>query len=65
MKCNICETEMKYRIEGRCQFWNCPNCGDSIVASYFEPIELDDTLYEIVIQQNEAPFTTMVTVMLP
>ncbi|MDD6276056.1 MAG: hypothetical protein PUB20_04455 [Clostridia bacterium] len=55
MKCLTCGTDMVCNIDGHCLSWKCPNCGDGIATSYFEPIELDQAEYSIIIEKVEEP----------
>ena len=32
--------------------WTCPNCGEGIATSYFDPMELDQTVYSIYIEEQ-------------
>lgn len=57
MKCLTCGTEMECKIEGHCLSWVCKNCGDGLATSYFEPIELDKTIYNLCIHPVETPST--------
>lgn len=55
MKCLSCGTDMICKIEGHCLSWNCPNCGDGVATSHFEPIEVDQTKYTLTIMKIALP----------
>ena len=47
MKCDKCNSEMEYFIQGSCQGWKCIKCSEMIVTTYIDPIEEDKTKYKI------------------
>ena len=55
MKCLCCGTDMICKIEGHCLSWTCPNCGDGVATSHFEPIEVDQTQYSLMVEQIADP----------
>lgn len=55
MKCFTCGTDIVCNIDGHCLSWKCPNCGDGIATSYFEPIELDQVDYVLCIEPINNP----------
>ena len=52
MKCEKCDTEMKYFIKESTQGWKCPNCNWGIVTTYIEPNKDDKTIYSIILTKN-------------
>ena len=52
MKCEKCDTEMKFFIKESTQGWKCPNCNWGIVTTYIEPIKDDKTIYAIILTKN-------------
>lgn len=55
MKCLTCGTDMICKIDGHCLSWSCPNCGDGVATSYFEPIEIDEVQFSIIIEKIVDP----------
>ena len=49
IKCNKCNIEMEYFIQGSSCGWKCPKCSDMLVTTYIDPIEEDYQVYEITI----------------
>ena len=47
MECERCGAEAEYRIKGSTQGWYCPRCDWAVVTTYFPPIELDQTIYQV------------------
>lgn len=55
MKCSVCGEEMNPVREGHTQGWICRICGNGVVTSFFDPIELDDSDYTLELNSgNEA-----------
>ena len=52
MLCEKCKVEMNYFREGQCCGWACPKCGDDVVTSYFDPIQLDNQTYTLTLIPN-------------
>ena len=50
MKCDKCNSEMTYFVEGQSCGWKCSNCDWSLVTTYIDPIELDTQLYNVRVQ---------------
>lgn len=59
MKCEKCGASMVEYHEGHSVGFNCPNCGWGIATSYFEPHELDLTVYSIIVQGNKVTPATV------
>lgn len=55
MICDTCKKEMNYFIEGQSCGWKCSSCGNSIVTTYIDEIELDETIYSISISPIATP----------
>jgi len=47
MICEQCGSEMCYFQQEHTCGWTCLNCGNGIVTSYFSPVELDNTVYNL------------------
>ena len=43
---------MNFQIEGHSLCWMCDNCGNAVVTSYFEPLEIDQTIYHVSISKG-------------
>ena len=52
MKCDKCGAEMTYFHEDSSCGWTCPDCGNGLVTTYVEDIDLDETVYTISLNQN-------------
>ncbi len=53
MLCEKCNTEMNYFKQGQSCGWTCPNCGNGIVTSYVDDIQIDETIYSVTLIPNE------------
>lgn len=51
IKCEKCEHEMVKYETATCEGLRCPNCGWNIVTTKMEPIDLDETIYVVSIQE--------------
>ncbi len=51
--CEKCGTKMEEYIRGHCQGMTCPKCGWGWTTSYFEPIEMDQTVYAVVLDAQD------------
>ena len=49
MICKECKGKMNWKIEDSTQGWWCPVCGWSIVTTYIDDIDMDDTEYSLYI----------------
>lgn len=58
MICEKCNSEMTYFQNGQSQGWTCPNCGNGLVTSYIDDMQLDENIYTITILPNENPSTS-------
>ena len=52
MKCSNCNKEMTFFKEGQCCGWKCPECGDSVVTTYYSELEMDNNGYSISVSGN-------------
>ena len=52
MKCNTCNKEMIYFAEGQTCGWKCNLCGNIIVTTYDDGIDMDDSIYTICISSG-------------
>lgn len=55
MQCEKCNTEMVYFHEGASCGWTCPNCGNGVVTTYVDDVDIDETIYTITIKQTDSP----------
>lgn len=49
MICKKCNAEMIYFEECLSCGWNCPNCGDALVTTNFNSIQMDKQIYSIIL----------------
>ena len=47
MICKNCGAEMQYYKDGQTITWLCNNCGNGVATTMYEPIEIDNTTYNI------------------
>ena len=40
---------MRFKRDGHAASWICDNCGDAVATTYFEPYEIDSTIYHILL----------------
>ncbi len=52
--CPECETELKKERHGHSAVYTCPKCGWSVATTEFDPIDLDETKYEIRLAEGTA-----------
>lgn len=52
MKCSNCNIEMTYFVEGQCCGWKCPMCGDALVTTYYTELEMDNTIYSVLVSAD-------------
>lgn len=52
-KCEICGTELIVSKNGHCLSSVCPNCGYGVATTYFEPYEVDDTIYSVTFNKKD------------
>ncbi len=57
MICEKCNTEMTYFKNGQSQGWTCPNCGNGLVTSFVDDIQLDENIYTVTLLPNVNPPT--------
>lgn len=57
MICEKCNTEMNYFQNGQSQGWTCSNCGNGLVTSCIDDMQLDETVYEVTLLPNNSPST--------
>lgn len=53
--CDKCGNVMETFLRGHCLSCICPKCGNGWATTYFSPMELDRTIYDIVIDAVEIP----------
>lgn len=49
---------MTYFQNGQSQGWTCPNCGNGLVTSYIDDMQLDENIYTVTLLPNSNPSTT-------
>ena len=59
-KCEKCGSQLIPYKKDRTIGMICPNCGFGYVTSYFEPIELDTTIYTVTINKYNTPSTDQI-----
>ena len=52
-KCEICGAKLIYSKKGNCLSITCPNCGYGVATSYFEPYEVDTTIYNVTLNKKD------------
>ena len=55
MICEKCNTEMTYFKNGQSQGWTCPNCGNGLVTSFVDDMQLDENTYTVTLLPNVSP----------
>lgn len=55
MLCEKCNTEMIYFKEGNSCGWNCPKCGNGVITTFVDDIQLDENNYTVTLGENESP----------
>ena len=63
MICEKCNTEMNYFQNGQSQGWTCPNCGNGLVTSYIDDMQLDETVYKVSLLPSNNPSTVNLKVL--
>lgn len=46
---------MTYFKNGQSQGWTCPNCGNGIVTSFIDDMQMDENIYTITLLPNSSP----------
>lgn len=60
--CEKCGAEMKPIHEALAIGMECPNCGWGWVSTYIEPINLDDSVYHVILIAGDSSLTSIKTV---
>jgi large subunit ribosomal protein L7/L12 len=47
--CKKCGAEMRFEKDGHSICWICDRCGNASATTYFEPYEIDSTVYHILL----------------
>ena len=55
MLCPLCGEEMIMVYEKPALNYDCPRCGFALATTAFEEIDLDETIYQIVVSKEEKP----------
>ena len=54
IKCPNCNHELIEFVEGSAMGMRCPNCQYEVATSYFDPIDEDETIYEVFLAEGSS-----------
>lgn len=57
MLCEKCNTEMIYFKKGNSCGWNCPKCGNGLVTTLIDDIQLDENIYTVTLRAKKTATT--------